>query len=76
MSYVNVKVLVGEFNQDKALVGAFFMIVKLESLRRFVSSSTKYVDIFRNTFIILFCFYNRASTMDMLVEGLARLDCE
>ena len=34
------EVLVGAFNKEKVLVGALYMIVKLESSRRFVSSST------------------------------------
>ena len=34
--------LVGTFNQEKALVGAFSMIVKLQTSCRFVSSSTSY----------------------------------
>ena len=34
------KSLVCTFNQEKALVGTFFVIVKLETSRRFVSSST------------------------------------
>ena len=35
--YVDVKVLVDAFNQEKAIVGAFSaVIVKLQSLRRFV----------------------------------------
>ena len=35
------KVLVDYFNQEKALVGAFSVIMKLQFLRRFVSSSTR-----------------------------------
>ena len=34
------KALVGTFNQEKALVGTFFVIVKLQTSQRFVSSST------------------------------------
>ena len=34
------KALVGAFNQEKALVGAFSVIVKLQTSRRFVFSST------------------------------------
>ena len=36
----NVKVLVGAYNQEKALEGPFSVIVKLQSSRRFVCSST------------------------------------
>ena len=36
------KVLVGAFNQKKALEEAFSVIVKLQTSRRFVSSSTVY----------------------------------
>ena len=37
----NVKVLIiGTFNQKKALEGAFSMIVKLQTSQRFVSSSS------------------------------------
>ena len=36
--FLNVKALIGAFNQEKALVGAFSMIVK--SLQTFVSSSS------------------------------------
>ena len=32
-------VIIGTFNKEKALVGAFSMIVKLQTSRRFVSSS-------------------------------------
>ena len=42
-SVINVKVLVGAFNQEKALVGAFSLIVKLQNSRRFVSSPTSVV---------------------------------
>ena len=35
-----VEVLVGAFNQEKALVGAFSVIVKLQTLQRFVFSSS------------------------------------
>ena len=38
-SVLNVKNLVGAFNQEKALVGTFSAIIKLQSLRRFVCSS-------------------------------------
>ena len=34
------KVIVGPFNQEKALVGAFSVIVKLPTSRKFVSSCT------------------------------------
>ena len=34
------KVLVGAFNQEKVLVGAVYVIVKLQSSRKFVCSST------------------------------------
>ena len=37
---INVKTLAGTFNKEKDLVIAFSMIVKLPTLRRFVSSST------------------------------------
>ena len=37
-SVSNVKALVCAFNQEKALVGAFSVIVKLQSMRRIVSS--------------------------------------
>ena len=33
---------IGTFNKANALVGAFSMIVKLQTSQRFVSSSTKY----------------------------------
>ena len=36
---LNVKAFVGTFNQEKALVGAFSVIVKLQTSRRFVTSS-------------------------------------
>ena len=36
---VNVKEQIGAFNEEKAQVGAFSMIVKLKSSRSFVSSS-------------------------------------
>ena len=39
-SVLNVKVLVGTFNQEKALVGAVSMIVKLQTSRMLVSSSS------------------------------------
>ena len=41
-SVLNVKALVGAFNQEKALVGAFLVIVKLLMIysRRFVRSSS------------------------------------
>ena len=39
-SVLNVKALVGAFNQEEALLGAFCVIVKLQSSRRFVSSSS------------------------------------
>ena len=39
--FLNVKAVVAAFNQEKALSGAFSsMIVKLQTSRRFVSSST------------------------------------
>ena len=41
-SVLNVKMLVGAFNQEKALVGAFNVIAKLQSLRMFVSSSSEW----------------------------------
>ena len=37
---LNVKVLVGTFNQEKALVGAFSVIAELQTSQRLVSSST------------------------------------
>ena len=39
-SVLNVKVLVCNFNVEKAQVGAFSVVVKLQTSRRFVSSST------------------------------------
>ena len=36
---LNVKALVGTFNQEKALVGAFSVVVQLQTSRRFVLSS-------------------------------------
>ena len=39
---LNVKAQVGSSNQEKALVRAFSMIVKLQSSRRFVSSSIRH----------------------------------
>ena len=38
---LNVKALVGAFYKEKALVGAFSVIVKFQTLRRLVSSSTR-----------------------------------
>ena len=43
-SVLNVKALVGAFNQEKALVGTLPMIVKLQTSRRFVSSSNGQCD--------------------------------
>ena len=39
---MNVKAVVAVFNHKKVLVGAFSIIVKLQTLRRFVCSSTGY----------------------------------
>ena len=39
MSVLNVKMLVGAFNQDKALEGAFSKIVKLQTSRSIIYSS-------------------------------------
>ena len=39
---------VGAFNQEKALVGAFSVIVKLQTSRRFVSSSVNTVRVIAN----------------------------
>ena len=38
--FLNVRTVVAYFNQEKALVGAFCVIIKLQTSRRFVSSST------------------------------------
>ena len=40
-STLNVKALVGTFKQEKALVEAFYAIVKLQTSRKFVSSSSR-----------------------------------
>ena len=37
---LNVKAIVASFNQEKALVGAFSVIVQLQTSRRFVLSSS------------------------------------
>ena len=37
------EVLLGAFKQEKALVGAFSVIVKLKSLLRFVSRCIRYI---------------------------------
>ena len=38
--FINVKGQVGTFNQEKALIGTPSLIVKIQSSRRFVSSSS------------------------------------
>ena len=38
---LNVKAVVGAFNQEKVLLRAFSVIVKLQNLRRFVASSNQ-----------------------------------
>ena len=40
ISVLNVKTVAAAFNLEEALVGTFSVIVKLEILRRFASSST------------------------------------
>ena len=43
------KAVVAFFNQEKALVGAFYMIVKIQTSRRFVSSSNPHLQCFKVT---------------------------